>query len=154
MAFRCIKQCPMCAVKQHLLQRTFAVTPVRNFAMEVGDKASVTRVFTETDVRAFADVTWDRNPLHLEKEFTKTTRFRKPIVNGVLSLGLLAGVLGSKLPGPGSIVLSYAIEHPSPLFTGEEVIAEVELSELNRRLAIFQLSCIVVESKKVSDDTF
>ena len=79
----------MCAVKQHLLQRTFAVTPVRNFAMEVGDKASVTRVFTETDVRAFADVTWDTNPLHLEKEFTKTTRFRKPIVNGVLSLGLV-----------------------------------------------------------------
>ena len=87
MAFRCVKQCPMCAVKKHLLLRTFAVTPVRNFAMEVGDKASVTRVFTETDVRAFADVTWDTNPLHLEKEFTKTTRFHKPIVNGVLSLG-------------------------------------------------------------------
>ena len=57
--------------------------------MKVGDKASVTRVFTETDVRGFADITWDTNPLHIDNEFAKNTRFSKPVVNGVFSLGLV-----------------------------------------------------------------
>ncbi|KAI0210529.1 (R)-specific enoyl-CoA hydratase [Lamellibrachia satsuma] len=131
------------------IEKKNRVPLIRTFALDVGDKARVSRVFTETDVHAFADVTWDTNPLHFDKKFARSTRFRKPVVHGVLSLGLLAGVLGSQLPGPGSVVLSYTIEHPSPLFTGEEVVAEVELSELDRRLATFQLTCTVLESNKV-----
>ena len=79
----------MCTTKQRLLLIKNRVPLIRTFALDVGDKARVSRVFTETDVRAFADVTWDTNPLHFDTKFARSTRFRKPVVNGVLSLGLV-----------------------------------------------------------------
>ena len=89
MPFTWAIRCHACTGKQRLLLLTNEMPQIRTFGMKVGDKASVTRVFTEADVRGFADITWDTNPLHIDNEFAKNTRFSKPVVNGVFSLGLV-----------------------------------------------------------------
>ena len=90
MPFTWAIRCHACTGKQRLLLLTNQMPPIRTFGMKVGDKASVTRVFTEADVRGFADITWDTNPLHIDNEFAKNTRFSKPVVNGVFSLGVFS----------------------------------------------------------------
>ena len=62
--------------------------------LTVGDKSSMTRTFTEEDVTKFADLTGDHNPLHLDKDFAAETMFERPVVHGVLNLGLVSAVLG------------------------------------------------------------
>ena len=59
----------------------------RGYALKVGDNASLTKTYTESDVEHFADITLDHNPIHLDAEYAKGTRFGKPIVHGILTLG-------------------------------------------------------------------
>ena len=74
--------------------------------LTVGDKASITRTFTEEDVAKFADLTGDHNPLHLDKDFAAEMMFKRPVVHGVLNLGVVSAVLGKNL---------YCFKHCGPL---------------------------------------
>ena len=71
--------------------------------MKVGDKASVTRAFTEQDVADYARVSGDHNPAHMDEEYAKTTMFKTRIVHGMLVGSLFSALLGTELPGVGSI---------------------------------------------------
>ena len=81
------------------------------------------------DVRLFAQVSGDYNPLHLVEEYASTTCFKQRIAHGMLVGGILSGVLGNKLPGPGTIYLSQTINFKSPVFLGDSIMAEVEVVE-------------------------
>jgi acyl-CoA thioesterase FadM len=72
-------------------------------ALKVGDKASIVKTFTPADVSAFAELSEDRNPIHLDTAFAATTRFGKPIVHGALAVSLISALLGSTLPGEGTV---------------------------------------------------
>lgn len=106
-----------------------------------GDSATVKKIFTKKDLQNFAAITLDTNPLHLDTNFASSTRFKQPVVHGVLTVGLLSGLLGTKLPGAGSIAISYRVEHPNPLFVNEEVVATVTVKELKGRKAMFDMVC-------------
>ena len=97
--------------------------------IQVGDKASVTRTVTETDVYLLAGVTGDLNPAHTDAEYMKTTMFKQRVAHGVLTMGLLSAVIGMKLPGPGSILLSTEARFVAPVFFGDTITAEVEVAE-------------------------
>lgn len=102
----------------------------RSFAeIQVGDKASSWKTVLEKDVRLFAEVSGDYNPLHLDEEYAGTTCFRQRIAHGMLAGGVLSGVLGNKLPGPGTIYLSQTINFKAPVFLGDSIMAEVEVVE-------------------------
>lgn len=97
--------------------------------LEVGMSASFTKTITETDVYLFAGITGDFNPMHLNEEFAKTTPFKTRIAHGGLPQGLIAPVLGMKLPGLGTVALEITTRFKAPTFFGDTVTATGEISE-------------------------
>ncbi len=93
----------------------------------IGDKASITKTFTEKDIRDFAEMTFDDNGMHLDKDMSRKGLFRRPVVHGVLVGSLISSVMGTKLPGKGTILQHEDIAYLNPVYPGETVTADVEL---------------------------
>ena len=98
-------------------------------SIQVGDKGFHGKTITETDLVMFASISGDFNPMHVNKEYAKTTQFGKRIVHGVVSVSLIAGVLGMKLPGPGTIHVSQKVDFKKPVFIGDTLTVEAEVME-------------------------
>ncbi|MEG0584515.1 MAG: MaoC family dehydratase, partial [Cetobacterium sp.] len=82
--------------------------------LKVGMTAEISKTITETDVVMFAGITLDTNPAHINEEYAKTTMFEKRIAHGMLGAGLISAVLGTKLPGEGSIYLGQELKFLAP----------------------------------------
>ncbi|MDQ6931650.1 MAG: MaoC family dehydratase [Candidatus Eremiobacteraeota bacterium] len=91
----------------------------------VGDHAAITRRVTVRDVEAFARISGDDNPIHLDEAFAAASRFKKRIAHGLLSVSYISAVLGSRLPGPGTIYLSQSITFRAPVFLDDVITATV-----------------------------
>jgi len=95
---------------------------------QVGERASFTKTVTEADVTTFAGLIGDFNPLHVDAEYARKSRFGRRVAHGMLTGGLISAVLGNKLPGPGSIYLSQQIEFLAPVYIGDTITASVEIT--------------------------
>ena len=89
--------------------------------IQIGEKASFTKTISETDVYLFAGISGDFNPLHVDEEYAKKTQFKKRIAHGGLAASLLAGVLGMKLPGLGTLALEVIQKFRNPVYFGDTV---------------------------------
>ena len=98
--------------------------------LKVGMKDSVTKTISETDVILYAGLTLDINPAHLNEEYAKTTMFKHRIAHGMLTAGLVSAVLGTKLPGEGSIYMGQDIIFTAPVYFGDTITATAEVVEL------------------------
>jgi len=97
----------------------------------VGMKESLSHTVTREDVDRFADVTGDRNPIHLDEDFARNSRFGKTIAHGMFGAGLISAVLGTKLPGPGNVYMEQTLRFLKPVFIGDTITASAEITDLN-----------------------
>lgn len=97
--------------------------------LDVGMKASFSKTISESDVYLFAGITGDFNPMHVNEEFAKQTPFGRRIAHGGLPQGLIAPVLGTKLPGLGTIVVEVTTRFKAPTFFGDTITASAEVAE-------------------------
>ena len=113
--------------------------------LRVGQKASFGKTVTESDIVLFAAVTGDTNPMHLNAEYAKDTIFGERIAHGMLAAGLITKVLGTQLPGPGTIYLSQSLKFRAPVRIGQTVTATVEVTALHpeRHRATLRTLCTV-----------
>ena len=123
-------------------------------AIEVGQRAAVERIFDESAVRAFAELSGDFNPVHLDAAFAANTRFGRPIVHGLLTASLISTVVGTRLPGQGSIYVSQSLRFRAPVFVGDTVRAEAEVREVHRerRRVVLDTRCLVGEKIVISGE--
>ena len=113
--------------------------------LKVGQTASISRTVTESDVLFFAGITGDFNGLHMDEIMAKDGLFGCRVVHGVFSLGLISSVIGTKLPGFGSVYLSQNTEFCAQVFIGDTITASVEIIEIIKtREGIYRLktSCM------------
>ncbi|MGZ8428380.1 MAG: MaoC family dehydratase [Candidatus Deferrimicrobiaceae bacterium] len=97
---------------------------------ELGQSAEMTKVITEEDILLFAEITGDRNPVHISKEFAAQSRFGERIAHGILAAGLISAVIGMKLPGPGCLYVSQTLSFLAPVKIGDEITARAEVMEV------------------------
>ena len=112
----------------------------------VGDRAFLSKAFTEEDVFRFAGISTDKNPLHLDQEFGRASIFGQRIVHGMLVASLFSGLIGMELPGEGSIYLGQSLNFKAPVAIGEEVTASVEIIKIREDKPIVTLRTVCVNS--------
>ena len=112
--------------------------------LKVGDTASITRLFTGEDVRLYADLSTDHNPVHLDEDFAKQTQFGQRIVHGMLVSSLFSALLGEHLPGHGTIYMSQNIQFKAPVYLNTPVIATVEIVSIRegKPIVTLQTTCV------------
>ena len=93
--------------------------------LKVGDSAEMQKTIGDEEVRAFAELTGDRNPVHLDEEYAARTRFGRRIAHGMLGASLISAVLANELPGRGTVYLSQTLRFTAPVFLGDTVTARV-----------------------------
>ena len=119
----------------------------------VGQQASLTRTITGDDIDAFARLTGDGNPLHVDEAFAARSRFGRRVAHGLLSAGLISAVLGTKLPGPGAIYLQQTFRFVRPVYPGDTITATVEVTAYrdDRRMATLRTTCADQRGEVVLD---
>ena len=100
--------------------------------IEVGDRAEVTRAATDGDIAGFVDSVGDYNPIHSDPAYAAGTLFKERIAPGIWTAGLVSAVIGTRLPGPGTIYLSQDLKFLRPVKLGDTITARVEVTEINR----------------------
>ena len=99
--------------------------------LKVGDAAESTKTISESDVYLFAGITGDLNPVHVDAEFAKRTPFGARVAHGPLTFALCAGLLGTELPGLGTVAVSNHVEYQRPVYIGDTIRVRVEVGELD-----------------------
>jgi 3-hydroxybutyryl-CoA dehydratase len=99
--------------------------------LTIGQTASLSKTITEADILLFSAVSMDTNPVHLDAETAKGSIFGERIAHGMLSAGLISAVLGTRLPGPGTIYLSQSLRFRAPVKIGATVTATAEVTALD-----------------------
>jgi len=116
-------------------------------SIRVGQYYELKHKFSKSEVKKFAEISQDFNPLHLDEEYAKKTIFGKCIVHGMLVASLFSGILGSKFPGIGTIYLSQTLNFLKPIFLDEDITIRIEIIELREDKPIAKLKTICLNSK-------
>jgi 3-hydroxybutyryl-CoA dehydratase len=97
--------------------------------LSVGDEARFSKTISEYDIYQFSGITGDFNPVHVNEEYAKTTQFKSRIAHGPLTLSLIAPVLGTRLPGLGTVALEISCRFKAPVYIGDTITARAMVSE-------------------------
>jgi 3-hydroxybutyryl-CoA dehydratase len=115
--------------------------------LHVGQAAALSKTITDADIQMYSVVSLDTNPIHLDEEVARRSRFGGRIAHGMLSASLISALLGTRLPGPGTIYLRQSLAFRAPVKIGQTVTAVVEITDLNppRKSVTLRTRCLVKE---------
>jgi len=120
--------------------------------LKIGLTAQSSKRITDTDLSLFAAVTGDFNPAHFDPVYCAGTYFKEPIAHGMIAAGLISGVIGMKLPGPGTVYLQQTLNFLVPVKVGDVITASVEVVELlEKRKVRLKITCVNQGGIKVLD---
>jgi len=113
--------------------------------LSVGQEASLSTTVSEADIVAFAEISGDKNPVHIDAQYAASTIFKERIAHGMLSAAYISAVFGMKLPGPGAIYISQTLNFKAPVKIGDTVVTTVKVIELiaEKKRARFETVCSV-----------
>lgn len=107
---------------------------------QIGESASLEKIFTDEDVRLFASISLDKNPVHLSDDYAANTIFKGRIVHGFLTGSLISAIIGTILPGEGTIYLNQTMNFRKPVRIGEKIKATVEVVGIKEEKSILTLN--------------
>lgn len=118
--------------------------------IETGDVYEVPLQFTQEQVNAFAEVSGDKNPIHIDPEYAAQSEFGRPVVHGIFGACILSRVMGMEFPGPGSVYLSQNLRFRQPMFPEVAYLVRVKVTEVNtgRHIAKLDTRIVRVEDGK------
>ncbi|HVV27860.1 MAG TPA: MaoC family dehydratase [Rhizomicrobium sp.] len=108
-----------------------------------GMTAQISRTVTERDIQLFGEATGDMNPVHFDENYARKTIFRGRVAHGALSIGFISALLGTQLPGDGSIFVSASIVFKTPVRIGDTVVTTATVREVSGREAVLDCACKV-----------
>jgi len=114
----------------------------------VGKKATRTLTLTADHVQTFADLTGDCNPLHFDESFAAKTKFKRLVVQGGLTTGLLHALVAMDMPGPGTVFLSQNWKFTAPVFIGDTITAEAEILSVHESKPVTRLNIKVTRENE------
>ena len=120
---------------------------ITNFTFDeisVGQTANYQRSVSEKDIVLFAEISGDRNPVHLDEDFAASSRFGERIAHGMLTGAYISAALAMELPGPGTVYLSQSLRFRLPVKIGDEIRVDLEVTEKNERRQQITLDCKAV----------
>ncbi len=118
--------------------------------LEIGASASLSKTITDDDIVQFAQLIGDNNPVHLDDDFAKTTIFKKRIAHGMLCGGLISAVIGTKLPGPGTIYLHQTMKFVAPVYIEDTITAQVTIKSIRQDKGIVTLQTICHNQENIN----
>ncbi len=113
--------------------------------LEIGMSRYLRKQVTDRDIELFAEVSTDRNPVHLDDDYAQDTIFEGRIAHGMLTAGLISAVIGEQLPGHGTVYLGQSLKFMAPVRPGDTVVAEVTVSAIDhsKRRVTLETRCLV-----------
>ena len=108
-----------------------------------GDSAELSKTFSESDIYLYAGISGDFNPAHVNEAYARNTFFKTRIAHGMLSAGLISAVIGTQLPGPGSIYMQQTLSFLAPVYMGDTITACVEVVEkMDKKKVRLKTTCM------------
>ncbi len=110
--------------------------------VQVGDTATISKTISDEDIRAFAELTGDYNPVHLDDGYAQGTRFGRRMAHGMLAASLISAALANELPGRGTVYLSQSLQFTAPVYPGDTVTARVTVTKVREDKPIVTLETV------------
>jgi acyl dehydratase len=115
--------------------------------ISVGEMAEFSKTITDEDVHAFAELTGDHNPVHLDEQYASGTRFGRRIAHGMLTASLISSVLANRLPGRGTVYLSQSLKFVAPVYLDDTVTARVTVTNIREDKPVATLETVCVNQR-------
>ena len=122
---------------------TLSSIPIED--INIGMTVSYSQVISDCDIRNFANVSGDYNPVHLDEKYAESSLYKKRIAHGLMSASYFSGLFGTKIPGPGCVYVSQSLAFKRPVYINDEVTATVEVTSINikTKRVYFKTVCTV-----------
>ena len=120
--------------------------------IEIGMMASYSQTITDADIKAFAAISGDINPVHIDENYAEYSRYKKRIAHGLMTASYFSALFGTKIPGKGCVYVSQSLNFKRPVYIGDTVVATVEVIkiDLEKDRVFFKTIC-KVKQKVVTD---
>lgn len=120
--------------------------------IQIGMKISYSQTITDSDIKAFAGLSGDHNPVHVDEKYAENSKFKRRIAHGLMSAGFFSQLFGTRLPGPGCVYTAQSLKFLRPVYINDTVIATVEVIavDIARRRVNFKTYCMT-NNKMVID---
>ena len=113
--------------------------------IKIGMSESYSQTITDADIKSFAGISGDHNPVHMSEEYAEQSRYKKRIAHGMISSSFFSALFGTKLPGPGCVYVNQSLDFKRPVYIEDTVNAIVTVSKIdvNKRRVFFDTVCKV-----------